>query len=112
MDPNIFMVILQEITDIPDKDVSQVIIDKVNDIDMAHERRDSNTSQEINISSSHCNVSPFENNTVFPLSNRQVKKIDNKIKVLYTNADQLPNKLPELLINIGIFRPNSGKDKV
>ncbi len=34
------------------------------------------------------------------------EKIDNKIKVLYTNADQLSNKLPELLINIGIFRPD------
>ncbi len=26
--------------------------------------------------------------------------------MLYTNADQLPNKMHELLINIGIFRPD------
>ncbi len=26
--------------------------------------------------------------------------------MLYTNADQLANKMPELLINIDIFRPN------
>ncbi len=36
----------------------------------------------------------------------RIEQIDNKIKVLYTNADQLPNKMHELLINIGIFRPD------
>ncbi len=58
------MVTLQEITDMPDKDVSQVIIDKVHDMDMAHERRDSSTSQDNNISSTHSNVSTSENNSV------------------------------------------------
>ncbi len=35
----------------------------------------------------------------------RIEQIDSKIKVLYTNADQLPNKMHELLINIGIVRP-------
>ena len=34
------------------------------------------------------------------------QKVGNKIKVLYTNSDQLPNKVHELLINIGIFKPD------
>ncbi len=34
------------------------------------------------------------------------RTVENKIKVLYTNADQFPNKIHELLINIGIFRPD------
>ncbi len=36
----------------------------------------------------------------------RIEQIDHKIKVLYRNADQLPNKMHELLINIGIFRPD------
>ncbi len=44
-------------------------------------------------------------------NNPRIEQIDNKIKVLYTNADQLPNKMHELLINIGIFRPDVSTEK-
>ncbi len=30
------------------------------------------------------------------------RTVENKMKVLYTNADQFPNKMHELFINIGI----------
>ncbi len=33
----------------------------------------------------------------------RIEQIDNKLKGLYTNADQLPNKMHELLIHIGIL---------
>ncbi len=34
------------------------------------------------------------------------RTVENKIKVLYTNADQFPDKIHEFLINIGIFKPD------
>ncbi len=35
----------------------------------------------------------------------RIEQIDNKIKVLYTNEDQLPNNMHELLINMDILNP-------
>ncbi len=34
------------------------------------------------------------------------RTVENKVKVLYTNADQFPNTIHELFINIGIFKPD------
>ncbi len=34
------------------------------------------------------------------------RTVENKIKVLYTNVYQFSNKIHELLINIGIFKPD------